>query len=172
MISEQVEFSGEAQRLTRAAVVISIGNVTSRALGLLREMTKSYFFGAGGAVSAFDVASQVPTMFYDQLVGGMLSSALVPIFTDYAHPDDQKELWRLLNFLLSLIALALGGIIACVMFVSPWIAQVLGKGLDPQYLDLAAQMIRITAPAIFFLNVAGLLSASLYALQRVYTSGV
>lgn len=156
----------EARRVTRAAVIISVGNVASRALGLVREMTKSYFFGAGGAVSAFDVASQVPTMFYDQLVGGMLSSALVPIFSDYARLDDHDELWKLLGFLLTLLTLVLGVVVLGVMLAAPVIAQLLGKGLDPQYLALAAQMIRVTAPAVFFLNVAGLLSASLYALQR------
>ncbi len=165
-MNEQTELSGEAQRLTRAAALISVGNVASRALGLFREMTKAYFFGAGGAVSAFDVASQVPTMFYDQLVGGMLSSALVPIFTDYAQPENHEDLWRLLNFLLSLIAIALGAVVLLVEFTAPWIARILGKGLDPQYLHMSVQLIRITAPAIFFLNVAGLLSAALYALQR------
>ena len=129
-------------------------------------MVKSYFFGAGGAVSAFDVASQVPTMFYDQHVGGMLSSALVPVFSDYARPEDRKELWRLLSFLLSLMTLVLGGFVLLVELASPWIAQMLGKGLDPHYLNLSAAMLRITAPAVFFLNVAGLLSGALYALQR------
>lgn len=156
----------EARRVTRAAVIISVGNIASRALGLVREMTKSYFFGAGGAVSAFDVASQVPTMFYDQLVGGMLSSALVPVFSDYARHDDHQELWQLLNFLLTLLTLVLGVVVLGVMLAAPAIARLLGKGLDAPYLALAAQMIRVTAPAVFFLNVAGLLAAALYALQR------
>ena len=75
-MTDQSKLSGETRQVTRAAVLISIGNIISRALGLVREMAKSYFFGAGGAVSAFDVASQVPTMLYDQLVGGMLNSSL------------------------------------------------------------------------------------------------
>jgi putative peptidoglycan lipid II flippase len=165
-MTEDADFSGEAQQMTRAAALISVGNVVSRALGLVREMAKSYFFGAGGAVSAFDVASQVPTMFYDQLVGGMLSSALVPVFSDYASLEDNSELWRLLNVLLSLVTVVLGGVVVLVVIASPWIAQALGKGLDPRYRDMATAMIRLTAPAVFFLNVAGLFSAALYALQR------
>jgi len=161
-----IEFSGEAQRVTRAAILTAVGNITSRGLGLIREMTKSRFFGASGAVSAFDIANQVPTMFYDQLVGGMLSSALVPIFSDYAHTKDHAELWRLLNFLLTFITIILGAVVMLVEFAAPTISRILGNGLDAEYLTLATQMIRITAPAIFFLNVAGLFSASLYALQR------
>lgn len=164
-MKDRTNFSGEARQVTLAAAVISIGNLASRLLGLVREMVKSYFFGAGGAVSAFDVASQVPTMFYDQLIGGMLSSALVPVFSDYAHEKDREELWKLLNGLLSLMAILLGGFVLFVEATAPWIAQLLGKGLDPQYLELATQMLRITAPAVFFFNIAGILSGALYALR-------
>jgi len=138
----------------------------SRALGLIRDMAKSYFFGAGGAVSAFDVAAQVPTMFYDQFVGGLLNSALVPVFSDYAREEDREELWRLLSLVLSLMVLLLGVLVLFVEIFAPWIARLLGRGLEPQYLDLATSMIRITAPAVLFLNIAGLLSSVLYALQR------
>ncbi len=143
-----------------------MGNVLSRVLGLIREMTKSYFFGAGGAVSAFDVASQVPTMFYDQLVGGMLNSALVPVFSDYAASERWEELESLLGTLIALLTLGLGGVVLLVIAAAPTIARLLGKGLDAHYLALATAMIRITAPAILFLNIAGLLSAALYAQRR------
>ncbi len=163
---DQSNLSGESRQVTRAAVLISIGNIISRALGLVREMAKSYFFGAGGAVSAFDVASQVPTMLYDQLVGGMLSSSLVPVFSDYARSDDANELWRLLSNMLSVVSIFLGGVVILLEIFAPWVARALGRGLPLEYLELATQMVRITAPAVFFLNIAGLLSAALYGLRR------
>lgn len=120
-------------------------------------------------------------MFYDQLVGGLLNSALVPVFSDYVahkdhadtHPPDENpadeyphELWRVFGFVLTLVAVLLGVIVLFIEATAPWIARLLGKGLDPQYLDLATTMIRITAPVVFFLNVSGLLSSVLYALRR------
>lgn len=165
-MTDQNNLSGESRQVTRAAVLISIGNIISRALGLVREMAKSYFFGAGGAVSAFEVASQVPTMLYDQLVGGMLSSSLVPVFSDYARAEDATGLRHLLNNMLSVVSILLGGIVILLEIFAPWVATALGKGLPPEYLDLATQMVRITSPAVFFLNIAGLLSAALYGLRR------
>jgi putative peptidoglycan lipid II flippase len=156
----------ENRCVTRAAVLISLGNITSRVLGLTREMVKSHFFGAGGAVSAFDVAYQVPTMVYDQLVGGMLNSALVPVFSDYADAEHQEALWRLLSLLLSMLTLLLVVLLVVVEVLAPQVTLLLSAGLDPVYLELATRMLRITAPAIFFLNIAGLLSAALYALKR------
>ncbi|TFG73190.1 MAG: murein biosynthesis integral membrane protein MurJ [Anaerolineales bacterium] len=163
---DQSKLSGETRQVTRAAALISIGNIISRALGLIRDMAQSYFFGAGGAVSAFNIASQVPTMLYDQLVGGMLNSSLVPVFSDYASDNDADGLWHLLSNMLSVVSIFLGAVVVLLEFFAPWVARALGKGLPPEFLELATQMIRITAPAVFFLNIAGLLSAALYGLRR------
>jgi len=54
----------------------------------------SYFFGATGLVSAFRVASAVPTMLYDLLIGGMLSAALVPVFSEVADRDGRRRCGR------------------------------------------------------------------------------
>ena len=143
-----------------------MGNVTSRLLGLVREMVKSYFFGAGGAVSAFDVASQVPTMFYDLLAGGMLNSAMVPVFSDYTPIERREAFRRLLSLLLSLLAVVLGTITLLIEVAAPLVARLLSGGLPPADLRLATQMVRITTPAILFLNVAGTMAAALYALGR------
>lgn len=108
---EQSNLTGETRQVTRAAALISIGNIISRALGLIRDMAQSYFFGAGGAVSAFNIASQVPTMLYDQLVGGMLNSSLVPVFSDYASDNDADGLWLLLSNMLTVVAIILAGVV-------------------------------------------------------------
>ena len=80
--------------LARSATILSLGNVASRVLGLVRETVIAGYFGATGAVSAFRLAARVPTMLYDLLVGGMLSAALVPVLSDYARPDRREELWH------------------------------------------------------------------------------
>ena len=76
-----------APGLARSATLLPIGNIASRVLGLLREMVINAIFGPSGLVSAFTVASFVPTMLYDFLIGGMLSAALVPVLSDYARPE-------------------------------------------------------------------------------------
>ena len=48
--------------LARSATIIAVGNIASRVLGLVRETTIAYFFGASGMVSAFQAATTIPTM--------------------------------------------------------------------------------------------------------------
>ena len=65
----------ESGRIAQAAVVIAIGNLSSRALGLIRETIKADLFGATGMVSALEAATIIPTSLYNMLIGGVVSSA-------------------------------------------------------------------------------------------------
>ncbi|MCL4833310.1 MAG: murein biosynthesis integral membrane protein MurJ [Caldilineaceae bacterium] len=155
--------------LARSATLLSIGNIASRALGLLREMVINTIFGPSGLVSAFTVASFVPTMLYDFLIGGMLSAALVPVLSDYSRPERREELIRLIGALISLLAVTLAGIVLLLQISAPQVAWLLAGGfdqLDPTLLPLTVQMIRLISPAVWFFSMAGLLTAILYSLQR------
>jgi len=152
--------------IVRAATVIAAGNVSSRALGLVRETVIADLFGATGLVSAFRVAAIVPTMIYDLLVGGMLSSALVPVFSEYAALKDRAELWRLVSAMLTLAAIALGLLLLIIESFATPIAWLLGGGFDPGLLAVTARLIRILAPSIVFFGLSGVATGLLYTLRR------
>ncbi len=155
--------------LARSATLLAIGNIASRVLGLLREIVINAIFGPSGLVSAFTIASFVPTMLYDFLIGGMLSAALVPVLSDYARPERRAELVRLVGALISLLAVTLAAVVLLLQLTAPQVAWLLAGGfddLDPTLLPLTVQMIRLIAPAVWFFSMAGLLTAILYSLQR------
>ena len=165
-----------ALHVARAASVIALGNVTSRVLGLARETVKSHLFGATWRVDAFQVAAVVPTQLYELLIGGMISSALVPVFSEYAAPERRQELERLAGTLITLAAITLAALVLVSEGLAPLIAWLLGSGFDAQTLDLAAGLLRITLPSVVFLSLSGLLTGLLYALKRftlpAFTSAV
>ena len=88
-------------RIVRSAAIVSLGNILSRAMGLVRETVIAHIFGATGAVSAYKAARQVPLTLYDMLVGGMVTSALVPTFSEYAAREDRKGLRHVASLLLT-----------------------------------------------------------------------
>ena len=57
--------------LARSAGIIGLGSIVSRVIGVARETITSYYFGSSGELSAYFIASNVPFMLYDLLVGGM-----------------------------------------------------------------------------------------------------
>ncbi|MEZ4861903.1 MAG: murein biosynthesis integral membrane protein MurJ [Caldilineaceae bacterium] len=153
--------------LGQSALLLSIGNVASRALGLVREMVIARTF-TPTLVGAFTVAGQVPTLLYDFLVGGMLSAALVPVLSAYAQ-QDRREFARLVSTLFTLFGLILAVLTLILYTLTPHITWLLAAGFDafdPTLLPLTIQLIRAITPAIWLLSMAGLLTAVLYALQR------
>jgi putative peptidoglycan lipid II flippase len=155
----------ETARIARSASIISLGNVASRVLGLARETAKSHYFGAGGAVDAFTIATLVPTMLYDLLVGGLINSSLVPVFSEYA-AEKRDELWRLVSVILSLAVVVMAAFTLVVEVFSRQVAFLLSPSATPEVLDLSARLLRITVPAVLFLSLSGVLSGLLYALKR------
>jgi putative peptidoglycan lipid II flippase len=149
--------------IAQAATILSLGNVSSRVLGLFRETVISHLFGATGMVSAFRVASIVPTMIYDLLVGGMISAALVPVLSDYADAEKRGELTRLFSTFLALVAIAFSGIALVLEFASPGVAWALGGGFDASLLAQTTTLTRLIMPAVVFLGLSGALTGLLYA---------
>ncbi|HUS71166.1 MAG TPA: murein biosynthesis integral membrane protein MurJ [Anaerolineae bacterium] len=156
----------EPGEIARAAVILAVGNVSSRCLGLVRETVISHLFGATGMVSAFRVASIVPTMIYDLLVGGMISAALVPVFSDYLTPLRRDELWRLASTLFTLLAIALSAVVVILEVAAPGVSWLLGGGFDSALLSETTRLMRLIMPALLFLGLAGAATGLLYADKR------
>ncbi len=164
---EEITFhTGEEAGIAQAATVIALGNVSSRILGLIRETVISHLFGATGMVSAFRVASIVPTMIYDLLIGGMISAALVPVFSDYASPEKRQELWRLASALFTLVAIVFCLIVIALELVAPVVAWILGGGFDIPLLSQTTALMRLIMPAVLFLGISGATTGFLYANKR------
>ena len=152
--------------VAHAAGIIALGNIASRVLGLVRDTVKADLFGATGQLSAYEVAAAVPTMIYDLVVGGMSNGALVPVLSDYAAPERRAELWHLLSTLFALVTVVLSAFVLLVEVLAPQTVWLLGGGLTPSLQVLAARLLRICVPAVLFINLAGVVSGTLYALKR------
>lgn len=147
-----------------AAVVIMVGNVVSRLLGLVREQVMAWLFGATGATDAFVAASAVPMIVYDLLIGGAISAALVPVLVEKA--DDDAHLSEVLGALLTLAAVALLGVTAVLLLLAPSLMLILGGGFDAAQREQATGMVRVMLVAVLLQGLAGVLMAALYARKR------
>ncbi|MDM8530242.1 murein biosynthesis integral membrane protein MurJ [Anaerolineales bacterium HSG25] len=153
------------QTIVRAATLIAAGNIVSRVLGLGREVVIAYFFGATEFVSAFRIAQQVPTMLYDLLVGGMVSSAFVPIFSEQAERD-RTELWHIASLILTLVTLIMSLTVLLIELAAPQVAYLMASGFSDSLLVVTTRLLRITTPAILLLGLSGVVTGLLQALNR------
>src|SRR5688572_28506570 len=91
----------------RAAVLVLIGTVLSRMLGLLRDSLLAGAFGSGLEFEAYRAAFLPPDTMYMVIAGGALGSAFIPTFAAYLIKGQREEAWRLGSAVANLITLAL-----------------------------------------------------------------
>lgn len=148
-----------------AALLIAVGNIASRLLGLIREPTIAYYFGRGVQVDAFQVAWTVPNTVYDLLIAGAVSAALVPVFSEYAE-GDRDEFWLVVSGVLSLALAALAALTALAVWQAPLLVAALTRPGQTELRELATPLVRLLMPAVLLMGISGLATAVLHAQRR------
>src|SRR4029434_6030588 len=108
----------------------SIGGATlaSRVLGFVRDAVVAQAFGAGPITDAFFVAFRIPNILRRLLAEGALSTAMIPVFTEYASLRDRPQLVRMLRAVLGLALLALTVTSVLGVLGAPYIVTVIAPG--------------------------------------------
>ena len=163
-----------------------VGNLASRILGLVRDQTIAALFGSSAQASIFVVVSRVPTMVYDLLIGGAMTAALVPVFSEYARDDtanpassegektgegERSDAWRdrLAGALGATVGAALLVLIPAVVLLivaAPQVIAFMGEGFAPETQDLGMRLVRLAMPSVALLGIASVLMAAHYARER------
>src|SRR2546421_4966135 len=86
----------EAQ-VVRALGSIGVATVASRVLGFVRDVVVARAFGAGPVTDAFFVAFRIPNLLRRLLAEGALSTAIIPVFTEYLERNGRAEFGRMVR---------------------------------------------------------------------------
>src|SRR6478736_6640192 len=93
--------------MLKSSGAMAAATLTSRVLGLVREIAYSAFMGNSWVASAFFIAFQVPNLFRRLLGEGALTAAFIPIFKQKEIKEGEAEMWRSANAVISgLVAVA------------------------------------------------------------------
>ena len=114
--------SNENHRVVKSAGVIGLATFASRILGFIRDMVLARLFGATAAADAFFVAYRIPNLLRELFAEGSMSSAFIPVFTEYHTLRAKEDAWELASAvfttLLTIVtAITLLGILAAPSIV-------------------------------------------------------
>ncbi len=152
------------RRIATAALLIAGGNVLSRLLGFVREPVIAALFGASGNADALEVATRIPQFVHELVIGGAVSGALIPIFSELA--GDEQALRRTFSTVLgTVVVIASAAVVVLVLLAEP-LVDLAAIGLSPETRELAVTMTRITLPSLLFLGVSAVTAARLYSRDR------
>jgi len=94
---------------------MAIATMSSRVLGMVREMVYYSFMGTGWVNDAFQFAFTIPNLFRRLLGEGALTAAFIPVFKEKEKLDGEAEMWRAANAVISGLIISASVIIALVM---------------------------------------------------------
>ncbi len=144
----------------------------SRVLGIARDSIMTAQFGRNSLTDAYTLAFMIPDLLFFLVAGGALSSAFIPVFSEYLHTDRKREAWRVFSGVATIMSAAL-----LILITLAWVFTVPLLGLvvsaeQKENIGLIAGMSRIVLPAQFAFFIGGLMFGTLYAHQRFSIPGL
>ncbi len=159
--------SSTAAKIAGAALLLTAGTILSRIVGVGRESSIAYLFGAGAKVDAFTIANNVVTIVYDLLLSGAVSAALVPVFSEYANSEEKRlEFGKVVSTVLTVAGLFLGASVLVLELLAEPLVNFMGVGYSSETQQLALEMTQWVLPAVLFMGLSGVVMAAHYALNR------
>src|ERR1700753_3756822 len=143
-IVETVETSSTTERrhLVRSAALVSIGNLGSSLLGMVRQVVAATSLGPN-KFGDFNAAITPVNNFYQLLANGSTDGALVPVFNEYAAPENRLEMRRIVFTVVNLVLIIALVTSIIYFFISPWFISSLVSGFGNQDIALTLRYSRI-----------------------------
>lgn len=96
--------------MLKSSGAMAAATLTSRVLGMVREIVYANFMGTTWVASAFMLAFQIPNLFRRLLGEGALTAAFIPIFKQKEVKEGETEMWRAANAVISGLVAAAGAL--------------------------------------------------------------
>jgi len=158
----------ENREIARAAGLVGAFTFLSRIAGLVRDSVVGYYFGTGMAADAFFVAFRIPNLLRRFVAEGAMSTAFIPVFTDYLTNRTRAEAVRAASALATLLAVLLAILTAVGMIFAPFWTGLFAPGFiaDAGKLELTVRLTRMVFPYIFLISLVALAAGILNSVRH------
>ncbi|MEV4417919.1 murein biosynthesis integral membrane protein MurJ [Catellatospora sp. NPDC049609] len=153
-------FEEEHKGAAGNSAMMAVGSLVSRGTGFLRTAVLTAALGTLVLGDAYTTAQIFPGMIYELLLGGIMSSVLVPMLVRARKTDpDRGQAYT--QRLLTLTVVVLGVATVLAVICAPLLAVAYAGGAPESYQDLVTSLSYLMLPTIFFYGLSGLCSAVL-----------
>ena len=159
--------AAEDTNVVRSSGVMALGTLGSRGTGFLRTLVLAYVLGTGagrlgGVNTAYINANTMPNAVYDLMLGGILTSVVVPLLVNAAKRDkDGGEAYDQRMFTMSVLALGVVTLVATA--AASLLVDLYAHDITGPTRDLMVIFAYFFVPQIFFYGVSSLIGGVLNA---------
>jgi putative peptidoglycan lipid II flippase len=160
----------EAARVAKATGQMSGLTVSSRILGLLRDVAQAAVLGTGMAADAFTLAFIIPNTLRRLFGEATVSAAFVPTYTEYLLTGSRERAFRLGNSLITFISLILAVLVVIGIAAAPLAVKIFAPGFSaiPGKAEMATGLLRLLFPYILMVGTASVVMGILNAHRHFY----
>ncbi len=140
--------------ILKSTSVMSLGTLTSRILGFIRDVILARLLGTGFGADAFFLAFKIPNLFRDFVGEGATNAAVVPVLSEYHHKQKKEAFWEFVHVVFSWALIILSVITILGIWAAPVIVRAIAPGFmdDPAKLDLTIRLTRLMFPYLIFIG--------------------
>tara|TARA_Y100001970_G_scaffold129001_1_gene159143 strand:- start:1131 stop:2660 length:1530 start_codon:yes stop_codon:yes gene_type:complete len=148
--------------LIKSTGTFSFFTLISRLTGYLRDILIAIFLGAGPIADAFFVAFRFPNTFRRLFSEGTFNAAFVPSYSSELNKS-KKNSDLFANNIFNILFLSLLAIIFIIEIFMPLFVTLIAPGFreNPEKLEIAINLTRITFPFLLFVSLSSFFSAIL-----------
>ncbi|SCX58991.1 putative peptidoglycan lipid II flippase [Klenkia marina] len=153
---------GGSRGILRAAGTMAVASLVSRITGLLRTVVITAALGVAAVNDAYNTANTLPNIVYELLLGGVLTSVVVPLLVHAQERDRDGGV----GYAQRLTTLAMAGLVVMTgvaVLAAPLLTRAYGITGDPDQVALANWLARLLLVEIVFYGLGALVTAILNA---------
>ena len=160
-------------------MIVSAMTLISRVLGLVRDVVIANLMGAGSSADVFFFANKIPNFLRRLFAEGAFAQAFVPVLTEYQEKNSDEEIRELLGKVAGTLGVLVSVVTLFGVIASPVLAALFGGGWFLAWLndapggekfELAALMLKITFPYLWFITFTALAGSILNTRGRFAVS--
>lgn len=154
------------------ALRMMAGTMTSRILGLLREILTASFFGATRYLDAFFVSYTIANLSRQLLAEGALSASFVPVFSRVLARDGKESAGALARQVMTILLVACCVVVLAGIAVSPLLVALIAPGFGPEETKLAIALTRYLFPFLLMVSIGALAMGVLNSVGSFFVPAV
>ncbi|MEK7570970.1 MAG: murein biosynthesis integral membrane protein MurJ [Patescibacteria group bacterium] len=156
-----------------AAFVIMATVILSQVLGLIRQRLLVGIFGASDTLGIYFYASQLPDTLFQLTIAAALTSAFIPVFSDFLTRGKEKQANIMASTLLMLSFFAFFVLAILLAIFTPFFLGIfnLGNNFSPEQMTLMANLTRIIIFGQIFFILGTFFTALLQSYNHFFVPG-
>lgn len=157
-----------------AAFIIMATVILSQVLGLIRQRMLVAIFGASDTLGVYLAAAKLPDFLFQLIIAGALSSAFIPVFSEFLDKGRERQAHNMASTLLAFGMLIFLSFSIVLWIFAPFFLNILnvGSGFTPHQMIEMAQIMRIIILGQILFMIATFFSAMLQSYNHFFIPGI